>query len=138
VPYPEAPAHYEYEDTWRDFYALDPENGTTPTPTRNTVVDTTIAAAVATGAATPVGVETAVVGLGRVLGGEVVMWGEQVDATNFDARVWPRACAVAERLWSPRSITDADIALPRLQAQRCRLVKRGVGAGPLGPGAPCL
>ena len=58
------------------------------------------------------------------------MWGEQVDANSVDGtkvllfalifpvRVWPRACANGERLWSDRSITDEDKATPRLGTQR--------------------
>ncbi len=49
-------------------------------------------------------------------------------------RAFPRACAVAERLWSPLRTNDATAALPRLQRQRCRLLERGVDVTPLGPG----
>ncbi|KAG7276262.1 hypothetical protein CRUP_018644 [Coryphaenoides rupestris] len=59
-----------------------------------------------------------------VIGGEVSMWGEYVDATNLSPRLWPRACAAAERLWSDENQTlSADAALPRLQEFRCRLLR---------------
>jgi hexosaminidase len=67
-----------------------------------------------------------------VLGGEGAMWGESVDASDFAQTVWPRLAAVAERLWSPRKTNDAAAALPRIQAFRCLLNKRGIAAAPVG------
>jgi hexosaminidase len=80
----------------------------------------------------------------RFLGGEVAMWSEKVDATNVQQTVWPRSCAPAERLWSPYpdpSTFDPSTHLPkipadvnpRLEAQRCRMVRRGIAAGPTTP-----
>ena len=62
--------------------------------------------------------------------GEASMWSEQVDTATLDARMRPRASAVAERLWSPRSCTDHEYAAWRLREHRCRMVARGIGAGP--------
>ncbi|KAJ2943680.1 hypothetical protein O0L34_g16793 [Tuta absoluta] len=69
----------------------------------------------------------------NVLGGEVAMWSEYVDTTAVDTRVWPRAAAVAERLWS-NPTSNANAAEPRLQRLRERLLNRGIRADALSPG----
>ncbi|KAL7267699.1 Glucosamine-6-phosphate isomerase (Glucosamine-6-phosphate deaminase) (GNPDA) (GlcN6P deaminase) [Rhizina undulata] len=71
-----------------------------------------------------------------ILGGEVHIWSEQIDAVNLDSTLWPRGSAAAEVLWSGR--TDANgvnrtfaDASPRLAEFRERMVARGVGASPI-------
>ncbi|GLD51673.1 beta-hexosaminidase subunit beta [Lates japonicus] len=66
-----------------------------------------------------------------VIGGEACLWGEYVDATNLTPRLWPRASAVAERLWSAKEVTDISDAFNRLSMHRCRMVERGIPAEPL-------
>jgi hexosaminidase len=66
-----------------------------------------------------------------ILGGHASMWGEHVDASNFMSRVWPRASAMAERLWSGKAADDID---SRMATFRCHMVRRGIDAGPTGPG----
>ncbi|KAF6718956.1 Beta-hexosaminidase subunit beta [Oryzias melastigma] len=66
-----------------------------------------------------------------VIGGEACLWGEYVDATNLTPRLWPRASAVAERLWSAKEVTDINDAYNRLSTHRCRMVERGIPAEPL-------
>uniref|UniRef100_A0AAQ5YV51 Beta-hexosaminidase subunit beta n=1 Tax=Amphiprion ocellaris TaxID=80972 RepID=A0AAQ5YV51_AMPOC len=58
-----------------------------------------------------------------VIGGEACLWGEFVDATNLTPRLWPRASAVGERLWSSKDVTDLNDAFNRLSVHRCRMVE---------------
>jgi len=73
---------------------------------------------------------------GFVLGGQGEMWGETVDASDLEQTVWPKLAAIAERLWSPRSVTDTAIASGdaerRIRFFRCLLERRGIAAGPVG------
>jgi len=50
-----------------------------------------------------------------ILGGEACMWSEYVSPENIDSRIWPRTAAIAERLWSPQSVTDVNSMYQRLQ-----------------------
>nr|WNL54693.1 beta-hexosaminidase 3 [Tetranychus cinnabarinus] len=71
-----------------------------------------------------------------VIGGEACMWGEWVDGNNVISRTWVRASAVAERLWSAKDVTSITSAIPRLDDQRCRMLKRGIRVEPVqGPGS---
>ena len=50
----------------------------------------------------------------HILGGEACMWAEYVSPENVDSRIWPRAAAVAERLWSPQNTTDVASMYQRM------------------------
>ncbi|EGW04522.1 beta-hexosaminidase subunit alpha isoform X1 [Cricetulus griseus] len=71
---------------------------------------------------------------GLVIGGEACMWGEYVDSTNLVPRLWPRAGAIAERLWSSNLTTNMDFAFKRLSHFRCEMLRRGVQAQPISVG----
>jgi len=51
----------------------------------------------------------------RILGGEACMWSEFVSPETVDSRIWPRAAAVAERLWSPQGVKDIKDMYRRLE-----------------------
>lgn len=52
----------------------------------------------------------------NLLGGEAALWAENVAAPVLDIKLWPRAFAVAERLWSAQDVKDSDNMYQRLQA----------------------
>ena len=54
------------------------------------------------------------------------MWAEHVGPETIDSRIWPRAAAVAERLWSPREVTDVADMYRRLAAVSAQLEEVGV------------
>jgi hexosaminidase len=56
-----------------------------------------------------------------ILGGESAMWSEYVGPENIDSRIWPRNAAIAERLWSPESVTDPTSMYSRLDEVCARL-----------------
>jgi len=62
----------------------------------------------------------------RVLGGEACMWSEYVEARTIDSRIWPRTAAIAERLWSPRTVNSEDDMYRRLGVESLRLEELGL------------
>jgi hexosaminidase len=64
--------------------------------------------------------------LKHILGGEATMWGEWVSPETIDSRIWPRTAAIAERLWSPRNVTDVDDMYRRLDAISLQLEELGL------------
>ena len=57
----------------------------------------------------------------RILGGEACMWSEYANPGNVDFRLWPRAAAIAERLWSPANVTNISDMYRRLAVESYRL-----------------
>ncbi|HEV2835183.1 MAG TPA: family 20 glycosylhydrolase [Pyrinomonadaceae bacterium] len=62
----------------------------------------------------------------HVLGGEATMWAEWVTPETIDSRIWPRTAAIAERLWSPRSVNDVNDMYRRLAVISLQLEELGL------------
>src|SRR6266478_5260742 len=62
----------------------------------------------------------------HILGGEATMWGEWVSPETIDSRICPRTAAVAERLWSPRNVTDIEDMYRRLSVVSRQLEELGL------------
>lgn len=98
--------YISYSHDWKTYYACDPHNFT-GTAKQKSLVE----------------------------GGEACIWGELVDAANLISRTWPRASAVAERLWSPAWVKYSKTTASRFEEQRCRMRRRGLKVEPEnGPG----
>lgn len=72
-----------------------------------------------------------------IKGGETALWGEYINELNIESNVYPRACSVAERLWSPSTVVDTTDAESRLIIQHCRLMNRGIQSSPIKPADYC-
>ena len=50
-----------------------------------------------------------------ILGGEMTIWGENLDSMTIEQRLWPRSYAIAERLWSSQDLTDERSMYKRMK-----------------------
>jgi hexosaminidase len=62
----------------------------------------------------------------HILGGEATMWGEWVSPETIDSRIWPRTAAIAERLWSPRTVNNIEDMYRRLAVVSIQLEELGL------------
>jgi len=69
----------------------------------------------------------------QILGGQCCNWSEFTwNQYDFDWKMWPRGCAMAEVLWLGDAKPGYTDFLARMKAHRQRLVNQGVNCAPLG------
>lgn len=69
----------------------------------------------------------------HILGGQGNCWSEYtLNRFDLDWKTWPRACALAEALWTGPERRDWPGFLARMRVHRARLVASGVNCAPLG------
>jgi hexosaminidase len=68
----------------------------------------------------------------HVLGSQAQMWSEYIwNEYDLQWKMWPRACAMAEVLWTAPAKKDFEGFLKRMQTHRRRLIAMGVNCAPL-------
>lgn len=65
----------------------------------------------------------------NIKGGVAAAWSESIKLSTLDFVIWPRAAAVAERLWSPESTVRDDSTLVRVERFRAALINE-IGISP--------
>ncbi|KAJ2948338.1 hypothetical protein O0L34_g7577 [Tuta absoluta] len=66
-----------------------------------------------------------------IIGAEVTVWSSTLSVGGLDARLWPRAAAFAERVWSDMPERATRSTHIRMDIHRNRLVARGIRATPI-------
>lgn len=68
-----------------------------------------------------------------LLGGEAALWAELVEAPQLGLRLWPRALAVAERLWADPAEPPRELEARLAAAQRWLAATGRIDADPAAP-----
>jgi hexosaminidase len=67
-----------------------------------------------------------------LLGSQACFWSEVIwNRYDLDWRMWPRACALAEVLWTGGAKKDFGEFVSRLEKHRLRLIQQGVNVAPV-------